>query len=100
MGKKTDTSNPAAVPAPVTKAVAAKKPVAKKTAAKKPSTPAKKTTVAKVAFTQNDIALRAYFISEKRQKAGLPGDAQHDWIEAERQLIAESKKKAGATKSV
>jgi hypothetical protein len=91
MGKKTDTSKPAAITAP-----AAKKPAAKKTAAKSPASGAKKAAVAKTAFTQQDIALRAYFISEKRQKAGLPGDAHHDWIQAERQLIAESKKKPAA----
>ena len=96
MGKKTDISKPAAAPAPATKAVAAKKPAAKKAAVKSPATKAKKATVAKVAFTQQDIALRAYFIAEKRQKAGLPGDSHHDWIEAERQLLAESKKKASA----
>lgn len=55
-----------------------KKPLAKKTAAPK----AKRTP----AFTQEDLALRAYFIAEKRQKLGLPGDAHSDWIEAERQL--------------
>ena len=103
MGKKSDTSKAAATPAPETKLAAAKKPAAKKsamtsTAAKSTATkPAaakpKRVTVAKPTFTQDDIALRAYFISEKRHKAGLPGDAKHDWIEAERQLLAESKKK-------
>ena len=88
MGKKTDTPKLAAAPAP-----AAKKPAAKKSIAK---SPAKKTAVAKHAFTHDDVALRAYFIAEKRHKAGLPGDSAHDWIEAERQLIAESKKKRAA----
>lgn len=41
-------------------------------------------------FTREDIALRAYFISEKRRTAGLPGDEPGDWIEAERQLLSES----------
>jgi len=36
-----------------------------------------------------DIALRAYFIAERRQQLGLPGDALGDWIEAERQLLGE-----------
>jgi hypothetical protein len=35
--------------------------------------------------------LRAYFISEKRRNLGLPGNEHHDWLEAERQLAAESK---------
>jgi hypothetical protein len=39
-----------------------------------------------------DIALRAYFISEKRRSQGLHGNEHHDWVEAERQLLAEKKK--------
>lgn len=35
------------------------------------------------------IALRAYFIGEKRAANGQPGDSLTDWLEAERQLIAE-----------
>jgi hypothetical protein len=93
MGKKTDISKPEAPSAPEAKAAVAKKPAAKKSVAK---TPRKKAVVTKNAFTHDDIALRAYFIAEKRQKAGLPGNPQHDWIEAERQLTAESKKKAAA----
>jgi hypothetical protein len=45
----------------------------------------------KIGFTQDDIALRAYFLAEKRRTLGLPGDEHTDWIEAERQLKAESK---------
>lgn len=41
-------------------------------------------------ITPADIALRAYFIAEKRQKLGLPGDSTSDWMEAERQLKAEA----------
>ncbi|MBU3664746.1 MAG: DUF2934 domain-containing protein [Chthoniobacterales bacterium] len=36
--------------------------------------------------TNHDIAVRAYFIAEKRRELGLPGDAESDWLEAERQL--------------
>lgn len=39
------------------------------------------------------IQLRAYFISERRQTMGWPGDSSTDWIEAEAQLIAEAKKR-------
>jgi hypothetical protein len=35
------------------------------------------------------VALRAYFISEQRAAAGKPGDSMTDWLEAERQLLAE-----------
>ena len=62
---------------------------AKKPAAKKPAAPKKKT----AKYTEDDVALRAYFIAEKRQRLGLPGDSHADWIEAERQLAAESRAK-------
>jgi len=37
-------------------------------------------------FTDEDIALRAYFIAEQRHRTGAPGDETGDWVEAERQL--------------
>ena len=40
-------------------------------------------------FSNEDVALRAYFIAEKRQAAGIHGDTHSDWIEAERQLRKE-----------
>jgi hypothetical protein len=36
------------------------------------------------------IRLRAYFISERRRRFALPGDAESDWLEAKRQLLSES----------
>lgn len=42
-------------------------------------------------ITTELIALRAYFIAEKREQAGIPGDSLSDWLEAERQLVAERK---------
>jgi hypothetical protein len=36
------------------------------------------------------IALRAYFISEQRHAEGREGDSLSDWLEAERQLLAEN----------
>jgi hypothetical protein len=108
MGKKTTNTKPA-TPA---KRVAKTKPAAEKPAspaAAPESTPvaaptvpkakakaaprATKTVVAKPkkpAYSQEDIALRAYFIAERRQAAGLPGDSHQDWIEAERQLASEA----------
>jgi hypothetical protein len=47
------------------------------------------TTAKTPSFTQSDIALRAYFISEQRRSTGAAGNEQQDWIEAERQLQAE-----------
>ena len=41
------------------------------------------------AFTPDDVALRAYFIAEKRRALGLAGDEHQDWIQAEQQLIGE-----------
>jgi hypothetical protein len=35
------------------------------------------------------IRVRAYFISERRRRFALPGDAESDWLEAKRQLLSE-----------
>ncbi|MEI9894435.1 MAG: DUF2934 domain-containing protein [Chthoniobacter sp.] len=86
-----------AAPVPAKRTV---KPIAKTVpAAKKKAPPAKARRIVKKAaapakprYTQEDVALRAYFISEKRRHHGLPGDEHQDWIEAERQLAAESTK--------
>lgn len=78
------------------------KGTAKSTAAKakKPARP-KKINVLKVepapvaptAFdpTSEQIEMRAYFISERRRRFDLPGDANSDWLEAKRQLLAETR---------
>jgi hypothetical protein len=39
--------------------------------------------------TNDQISMRAYFISERRRRLDLPGDANSDWLEAKRQLLAE-----------
>lgn len=39
---------------------------------------------------EEEIRLRAYFISERRRRLALPGDAESDWLEAKRQLVSES----------
>ena len=62
-------------------------PRAAKTARTAPR--AKKKAAAPIALSQEEIALRAYFIAERRQQSGEPGDSFGDWIEAERQLLAE-----------
>ncbi len=36
------------------------------------------------------IRIRAYFISERRRRFALPGDADSDWLEAKRQLLSET----------
>jgi hypothetical protein len=39
------------------------------------------------------IRIRAYFISERRRRLALPGDAESDWLEAKRQLLSESERR-------
>jgi hypothetical protein len=103
MAKKTEPKNP---PTSAKRVVTKKTPAAAKAAAPAPA-PAKSKAAPKArkpparqpkkpAFSHDDVALRAYFIAEKRLAAGLPGDARHDWIEAERQLAAEAKRKPKA----
>jgi hypothetical protein len=36
------------------------------------------------------VRFRAYFISERRRRFALPGDAESDWLEAKRQLLSEA----------
>ena len=40
--------------------------------------------------SDEEIRLRAYFISEHRRRFALPGDTDSDWREAKQQLISES----------
>src|SRR2546421_6145166 len=68
------------------------KPAAKKARSprKKASTP--KTPVAKKGkspVSDEAIRVRAYFIAQQRERVGIPGDANSDWVEARRQLLAE-----------
>src|SRR5204862_6670241 len=65
-------------------------PAKKKKAAppKKPRAKAPGKTAAEP--TDDQIRLRAYFLAEHRHKLSLPGDSNHDWIEARRQLLEES----------
>jgi hypothetical protein len=39
--------------------------------------------------TAEQIQLRAYFISERRKSAGLPGDETGDWVQAREELRSE-----------
>src|SRR6266481_4736414 len=45
--------------------------------------------------SDEEIRLRAYFISEHRRRFALPGDADSDWHEAKQQLISESGELSG-----
>lgn len=73
---------------------AASKSAAKAKAAPAKSAPAKATTPEPApVISQDQIATRAYYIGERRQTMGWPGDPSSDWIEAEAQLLAEAKRK-------
>ncbi|MEP6602616.1 MAG: DUF2934 domain-containing protein [Spartobacteria bacterium] len=65
----------------------AKKPATKKAPAARKAKSVKQTGGSDP--TDEQIAMRAYFISERRQRFALPGDASSDWLEAKRQLDAE-----------
>jgi hypothetical protein len=39
--------------------------------------------------SDEEIRIRAYFVSERRQRLNLTGDANTDWLEAKRQLLSE-----------
>jgi hypothetical protein len=95
MAKKTESKSKPAAPAKrATKPAGKSKPPAAK------AKPAAKTTKSKTpGYTQEDVALRAYFIAEKRRADGIHGDERHDWLEAERQLAAESKQPKKAKKA-
>jgi hypothetical protein len=43
-------------------------------------------------LSEETIRLLAYFISERRRRFALPGDAESDWLEAKRQLVAETRR--------
>jgi hypothetical protein len=92
---------------------AAKKPRVKnatpdkpKATSRKKRTPGKSSTKLPASFTlepktpievpvihHDDIALRAYFIAERRQQMGWPGDSATDWADAEAQLRTEALEK-------
>jgi len=78
------------------------KPIARKSTGTKKSTaagkkkPASKTKgvmsskpVPAIEPSDEEIRIRAYFVSERRQRLNLRGDANSDWLEAKRQLLSE-----------
>ena len=82
------------IPASQKAAKKAGKPAAKKSAAPRKSKGAKAAGTSQGAEpTADQIQLRAYFISEHRQRLGVAGDHHSDWLEARRQLILETRRK-------
>ena len=70
-----------------------KQPAAVKSSAKKTSVKTnqrKSVPVLSVEATDEEIRMRAYFISERRRRLGLAGDSNSDWLEAKRQLLSEA----------
>jgi hypothetical protein len=47
--------------------------------------------------SDEEIRLRAHFISERRRRFGLPGDADSDWREAKQQLLSKSGELGGSS---
>jgi len=73
----------------------ASRPRHKATGRKRPTMAGAKISVAQKAGGLSEplddaIRLRAYFISERRRRFALPGDADSDWLEAKRQLLSEA----------
>ena len=68
-----------------------KSPTSKKRATTKTATHAPPIVPGVFHPSDDQISMRAYFISERRRRLDLPGDANSDWLEAKRQLLAETR---------
>jgi len=73
----------------------ASRPRGKATSRKQPTAAGAKISIAPEAEglsqpLDDAIRLRAYFISERRRRFALAGDADSDWLEAKRQLLFEA----------
>ena len=67
------------------------KPARKKNAtAQKTKMPKQEAKMKTAEPSDEEVRLRAYFISERRREFGLPGDESSDWLEAKRQLLSET----------
>ena len=89
---KTSAPEPKKKPRAAAAAPKKKKPATtKKSPARAAGTTAAKPAVRRATEpTDEAIRIRAYFIAERRHQLSLPGDSNHDWIEARRQLIEEA----------
>jgi hypothetical protein len=71
--------------------VPAKKTTKKASGAPSAKTPATSKNNRIIQEGKDKIALRAYFIGERRRSLGIVGDETSDWVQAEQELSAESK---------
>jgi len=82
-----ETAEPTSSPRRKAASTLSKKPAAKKSSPKRKE---RSVSTAAVRPSDEDIRIRAYFISERRHRLDLPGDASSDWLEARRQLLSEA----------
>jgi hypothetical protein len=72
---------------PAKKSVGRKAGSPSTTKAAAPKSKARKNVGARPSTEQ--VALRAYFIGERRRNLGIPGDETSDWVAAEREISEE-----------
>ena len=72
-------------------AAPAKKKTASNSTGNVAAAKSKSQTKAIVQPSSEQVALRAYFIAERRRVLGIHGDETSDWVAAERELLEELK---------
>jgi len=73
--------------------ISGKKTVQGKTASSSTTAKSRARKKAMEQLNEEQVALHAYFIAERRRKLGMPGDQTSDWVQAERELLSEIKPK-------
>jgi Protein of unknown function (DUF2934) len=74
--------------------ISGKKTVQGKTASSSTTAKSRARKKAMEQLNEEQVALHAYFIAERRRKLGMPGDETSDWVQAERELLSENQTKA------
>jgi hypothetical protein len=73
--------------------ISGKKTVQGKTASSSTTAKSRARKKAMEQLNEEQVALHAYFIAERRRKLGMPGDQTSDWVQAEQELLSEIKPK-------
>ena len=73
--------------------ISGKKTVQGKTASSSTTAKSRARKKAMEQLNEEQVALHAYFIAERRRKLGMPGDQTSDWVQAARELLSEIKPK-------